>query len=707
MGIHYIRTSLFSIPLTKLRRLMEYCLDLLCTDPYSTKYKLVAIITDVGQYRLYRPVRTGEQVSTRSFLKINFTNKGIDAINLGNILHHKKVTANIPAYFREATPLICYKYIKPIGPNIFNYRRVLQDFDVGTCSEKLPICTCSTSNFIYAPLNHVITGDLSIVENDALRDLLSKGPKYREAKAFTWQQNLDNIMHSVEEHARKWAKREHATADSLSEWVKAIRTLIKRRIFVLRRTFNNKPKSVFNHKAVAKCLSSLHDKYVIVPTDKAANNIVFVCKRYYYECLLSELGYKDNNQKSAYTPTNLNKKEVIDNHTTALMSFGLEIKEQNSELPLLYWIPKLHKRPYKQRFIAGSSKCSTKPLSALLTTLLGKIKDNLHSYCDTIYERSGMNQMWILKNSKELLEKLSISQFTHISSIKTFDFSTLYTTIPHDQLKSRLKDLVYSVFTGKNGKRKYRYLVVNGDWCYFVRDHSDAEHKYSERNIVDMINFLIDNIFVVFGHVVFQQTVGVPMGTNCAPLLADLFLYSYEAEFMQKIRKSKDKNLVRSFNFTFRYIDDVLSVNNCMFADYLDEIYPPELEIKDTTESATTASYLDIRLIRETSGRLNTELYDKRDDFSFPIVNFPFLCSNIPSSPAYGVYVSQLIRYARSCSKYDQFVTRSRQLTLKLLNQGYVLPRIMAAFRKFYGRHHPIVDKYNIAVSHMVRDICM
>ena len=73
-----------------------------------------------------------------------------------------------------------------------------------------------------------------------------------------------------------------------------------------------------------------------------------------------------------------------------------------------------------------------------------------------------------------------------------------------------------------------------------------------------MLEFLIDNTFVIFGGRVFQQTVGIPMGTNCAHLLADLFLYSYEVDFIQEFLKKNEKKLARSFNFTFRYIDDVL-----------------------------------------------------------------------------------------------------------------------------------------------------
>jgi hypothetical protein len=111
-----------------------------------------------------------------------------------------------------------------------------------------------------------------------------------------------------------------------------------------------------------------------------------------------------------------------------------------------------------------------------------------------------------------------------------------------------------------------------------------------------MLGFLIDNIFISFGGALFQQVVGIPMGTNCAPLLADLFLYSYESECLQNLARDKKIHEARAFNFTYRYIDDVLSINNPRFAEFLALIYPPELEIKETTDTASSASFLELYL---------------------------------------------------------------------------------------------------------------
>ena len=111
-----------------------------------------------------------------------------------------------------------------------------------------------------------------------------------------------------------------------------------------------------------------------------------------------------------------------------------------------------------------------------------------------------------------------------------------------------------------------------------------------------MLEILIDNRFVVFGGRVFQQAVGIPMSTNCAPLLADSFLYLNEAYFIQGLLKKNEKKLAQSFNFTFRYMDDALLLNNSWFGDFVDRIYTIELEIKDTTDTVRSASYLDLHL---------------------------------------------------------------------------------------------------------------
>ncbi len=102
---------------------------------------------------------------------------------------------------------------------------------------------------------------------------------------------------------------------------------------------------------------------------------------------------------------------------------------------------------------------------------------------------------------------------------------------------------------------------------------------------------------------------------------------------------------------------------------------------------------------------LRTKLYDNRDDFNFPIVKYPLICSNIPAAPVYGVYISQLIRYFWACGSYQDFLDRGLLLTRKLLNQGFLLINLKSSLRKFYGRHHDLVERYGVSVSEMTTDM--
>ena len=472
-------------------------------------------------------------------------------------------------------------------------------------------------------------------------------------------------MDAVDDYARRWIKREvdqDPELKSLSDWVRTIRSLVQSRIRNLKKCVNSRPKYVFKDQEAVKCLFSLHYKYVIVPADKASNNIVFVCKSYYYECLIKELGIINNTSgNNTCKPTSFDKDEILANHRSFMTSLNIPSGKESEDLPYLYWIPKLHRTLCKERYRAGSSTSSTKLMSA--------VKEGQQKYCETVYSRSGINHMWILKNSKDLLENLNSRSFSQVSSIKTFDFSTLYTTLPHDELTTRLKETIHKAFSHRNDGSKCAVLGYN--FIYFSNKIQKGKTCYSEEQVISMLEFLIDNMFVSIGGTLFQQVVGIPMGTNCAPLLANLFVYSYESEFLQKLVKDKKIHEARAFNFTYRYIDDVLSINNSRFAEFLPLIYPPELEIKETTETASSASFLDIYLEFDDSGQLSTKNYDKWDDFNFKAINFPKMCSNIPASPADGVYISQLIRYARTSSNYSDFLKRHIYLRNRLLDQGY------------------------------------
>ena len=126
----------------------------------------------------------------------------------------------------------------------------------------------------------------------------------------------------------------------------------------------------------------------------------------------------------------------------------------------------------------------------------------------------------------------------------------------------------------------------------------------------------------------------------------------------------------RPFYTGFRYLDDLLNIDNPYFEQMVGQIYPTELQLNKGNFSDTEAPFTDLNL-SITNGIVSSKIYDKRDDFNFEIVNFPFLNGDVPRSPSCGVYISQLIRFARVCSNVDDFNNRNLFLRAKLLKQGY------------------------------------
>ena len=184
----------------------------------------------------------------------------------------------------------------------------------------------------------------------------------------------------------------------------------------------------------------------------------------------------------------------------------------------------------------------------------------------------------------------------------------------------------------------------------------------------------------------YRQIVGIPMGTNCAPLVADLFLFCYERDFMFSLSDNNQTDIIEALNSTSRYLDDLLNIDNPYFERMVGQIYP----------------FLDL-ILSITVGIVSSKIYDKQDDFNFEIVKFQFLEGDVPRSLSYGVYISQLIRFARVCSNVDDFNSRNLFLTTKLLKQCYRYHKIRKAFSKFYHRHSELIVKYNIGLKTLLQ----
>ena len=146
---------------------------------------------------------------------------------------------------------------------------------------------------------------------------------------------------------------------------------------------------------------------------------------------------------------------------------------------------------------------------------------------------------------------------------------------------------------------------------FFTSDVYNNHNLWPCQKVCDALVYLLDNIFITFGTKLYRQTIGIPMGTNCAPLVADLFLFCYERDFMKSLSRENQADIIEAFNSTSRYLDDLLNIDNIYFDQMVDRVYPTELQLNRANSSDTEAPFLDLNLCIS-NGAVSTKIYDKR-----------------------------------------------------------------------------------------------
>ena len=466
----------------------------------------------------------------------------------------------------------------------------------------------------------------------------------------------------------------------------------------------SKVKSVLKDPSVVEYLAELHSKFALVPIDKAANNISIICKRFYLLRILKELGLADTPSQT-YSLSQSTALSIIDHNTSLCESYHLKVTDKMKTLPFIYWTPKMHYSPSRCRFILASSTCSTKPLSQTVSLIFKKIFKQIQSFHQRSYFYRNYNRFWVVENSKPVLERMiKLNQGNKAKSISTFDFSTLYTKLPHNNLVEVLNSLVDFVFDGGlktvGGNRKY--LTVDGKKCYFANTNKIPQ-SYTKAQIHMMVEHLITQFFFSFGNLVFQQCIGIPMGIDPAPFWANLYLYHFESEFVLKLSRI-DRYRGFKFKHCFRFIDDACSINDSDEFDksYL-EIYPPELQLK-CEHKGTHATFLelDISII---DGIFVYKLYDKRDAFPFFIVRMPDLSGNLPEKIFYSAIGSEMLRIARATLRYEHFKDKAIALITRMLKQGAYLTKIGRCLNKVVSRHPDAFRSFDVGLVELKRDI--
>jgi hypothetical protein len=280
----------------------------------------------------------------------------------------------------------------------------------------------------------------------------------------------------------------------------------------------------------------------------------------------------------------------------------------------------------------------------------------------------------------------------------------MYTTIPHQKLFRAIERVTREAFEyagekiGVDGRRTC--LSLKGSVCEWVRGTRTAHEKFMHtitwRELNSLVRFLVTNTFVTCGNTIYKQLVGIPMGTNCAPVLANLFLYAYESAYITRGELAKGVEAARQFQMTFRLIDDVLSVDNVAMTDAVKShseaggMYPPELTLNTTSVSPSEVEFLGMRIQTDTR-RFRLSVYDKRKSFPFSVRRYPMMSSLIPSNMLTGVFLGILHRGYRICSGVEDFMAYAIDVACTLRGNGCSLLKLRRAFNSFVSEH---VRKY-------------
>ena len=279
------------------------------------------------------------------------------------------------------------------------------------------------------------------------------------------------------------------------------------------------------------------------------------------------------------------------------------------------------------------------------------------------------------------------------TSLSACGFSTLYTTLPHNLIKEKLINLIEWTFGGEGSP----CVACGGGRVFFASGDSERCGLWSCQSVCEALMCLLDNICVGFGTKLYRQIVGIPMGTNCAPLVADLFLFCCGGDFMTSLSDVKQAEIIEAFKSTSRCLDDLLNVDNPYFEGVVGRVCPPGLRLSRADTAGAEAPFLDLRL-SISGGFVSSGICDKRDGFGFDVVGFPFLDGDVPRSNSCGVCVSRLVRFAWVSGRVIGFGARNKGLTAKLLQQGYRYHKLRKTFSKFYRRHYELVSKFNVGL---------
>ena len=517
-----IRISLDHLNKKHLKKLADFLSDfLLEQDEHFLYTQLYLMALDMIETKLFKPSTPIEQRKTPKYkLNLPFVNKALDYINLPQILRCDTVYQEAPQIVNQSDiPMVVYFLGKPVRSSLLNYNKFVSTLNLDNfCNnnENVPCCCLNYDRKYIDPHHgHILTGNLDIINNNKLRKLFTRGPKYREPAKLDWEAARTEIITALNTYFSNLSESKGVSAICFSNWKQFIIQKVDAKIGHFSPIIDIKSvHPVLRNQDSMQNLKQLQNDFVMVPIDKAANNIAFICKQLYASIILKELNYsirpvtrsQSRNTDATYCLIQNTTEEIIQNHTETLRSnYDITVTEDMLSLPKMYWTPKLHKEPVGARFIIASTTCSLKLLSKDITMIFRLFFRMVEKYNLKTRIWSGVKKFWVIQNSDSLIQCMNkINHRNAAQTVSTFDFSTLYTKIPHNLLIEALEEIIDFVFRGGTA---YYILVDDFKAVWVKKKNSSNDRIYSKDNIKRAVRYLISNSFFQVGGTVFRQII--------------------------------------------------------------------------------------------------------------------------------------------------------------------------------------------------------
>ena len=590
------------------------------------------IFSDLIKFKLGLFQNPAPPLSTRSyksFLVLPFT-RYFPLFDLRKCMFSPELKKSFPSDFLSY-PKLTYKLDLPFSKLAFNYREFcssLPDLSNSVELESIP-CFCNQSEFstfINPHFGHVVTGDLGIVSDDILRRCFSYGTKYRPIFHISKIHYYNKLCYFLRQYIIKYSQMYGVPLNAFSEWFVKFKIMIMDML-----DYSHSHHSIYKYKDIKASLALLQNKFIITTVDKASNNYSFICKRLYADRLWNELN------SNTFELVNIPQNQLINNAIKFSYRYWINVLPSFLKLPFFFGIPKFHKNPIKFRFITSSVATAFKDIAVMINSCLDQLYNHIIANADI--------HNLILSNSKHVIDSI---KDVHIQSVISYDFTTLYTNIKLDLLLDSISSLI-SKFWPLDCKFKYN------------------NRFFSKDDILIILKFSLNNNYVKAGDIIFKQIIGIPMGASYSVNLANLFLFYYENSYLSTVDNSIQ------FKYSFRYIDDLLAVNNSIISDVINDMYPPSLALELTNAPPfTSVDYLDLNISIGSDNLPVFKLFDKRSLYSFQILGFPHISSNIPDFISFNTYTGQIYRFFNLCYNNPvDFIKNTKLLSQKFMNNGF------------------------------------